>query len=227
MIVYMDIYDIRRENLRGIMKARYAGKIVALAEALDRAHSYISRCLTDNEKNRKRVGEEFARDIEERLGLPPLSLDVDGDPSATSNVHVVAQPDRSYLYPVLSSVSAGLWGDAVQPFEPGAEDEHIVSDYMGKGPCFWLRVDGDSMTAQYGESFPEGSMVLVDTGIEPRPGHLVIAKLVNDDKANFKQLVRDGGRSFLKPLNPTYPLLEINGNCRLVGVVVESRRRYI
>ncbi len=98
---------------------------------------------------------------------------------------------------------------------------------MGKGPCFWLRVNGDSMTAPYGESFPEGSLILVDTGIEPRPGLLVIAKLLADDKANFKQLVRDGGRSYLKPLNPAYPLIEIDEHCRLIGVVVETRRKLI
>lgn len=143
------------------------------------------------------------------------------------NVSLAAQPTRYYRYPVLSWVSAGLWGDALQPYEPGAEDQHELSDYKGKAPCFWLKVSGDSMTAPIGDSIPDGHLILVDTGMEARPGHLVIAKLESEDKATFKRLVQDGGRMFLKPLNPAYPLIEINGNCRFIGVVVETKRKLV
>ncbi|WP_296271754.1 S24 family peptidase [Pseudomonas sp. UBA6323] len=70
----MDIYEIRRANLRALLHDRFEGKIASLAEALDRAPSYLSRCITDKPDHRKRIGEEFARDIELKLGLPMLSL---------------------------------------------------------------------------------------------------------------------------------------------------------
>ncbi|AKJ74199.1 putative CI repressor [Salmonella phage 34] len=27
----------------------------------------------------------------------------------------------------------------------------------------------------------------------------------------------------LKPLNPQYPMIEINGNCKIIGVVVDAK----
>ncbi|MFE1816926.1 LexA family protein [Metapseudomonas otitidis] len=160
------------------------------------------------------------------LGVTSAQL-IAGSPADQSNVQLAAQPTRYYRYPVLSWVSAGLWGDALQPYEPGAEDQHELSDYKGKAPCFWLKVSGDSMTAPIGDSIPDGHLILVDTGMEARPGHLVIAKLESEDKATFKRLVQDGGRMFLKPLNPAYPLIEINGTCRFIGVVVETKRKLV
>ena len=69
--------------------------------------------------------------------------------------------------------------------------------------------------------------ILVDTGKEPKNGSLVVAKLDDTNEATFKKYVIDSGRKFLKPLNPSYPLLPINGNCRIVGVVVEAKYRFV
>lgn len=174
-------------------------------------------------------GQQGARQemLQKILAELEISIGNSSEIAEQSNVAPAAQPTRYYRYPVLSWVSAGLWGDALQPYEPGAEDQHELSDYKGKAPCFWLKVSGDSMTAPIGDSIPDGHLILVDTGMEARPGHLVIAKLESEDKATFKRLVQDGGRMFLKPLNPAYPLIEINGTCRFIGVVVETKRKLI
>lgn len=71
----MDIFEIRRQNLRLLAKEKFNGKISALAEAVDRAASYLSRCLTDNPIHRKGIGERVARDIEVKLRLPANWLD--------------------------------------------------------------------------------------------------------------------------------------------------------
>jgi SOS-response transcriptional repressor LexA len=107
------------------------------------------------------------------------------------------------------------------------EDRHESTDYSAKGPAFWLEVTGDSMTAPAGvrPSIPEGSLVLVDTGIEPTPGKLVVAQLDESNEATFKKLIVDGGQKFLKPLNPAYPLIPIKGNCRIIGVAVEAKTK--
>ncbi|QEY62518.1 helix-turn-helix domain-containing protein [Metapseudomonas lalkuanensis] len=142
-----------------------------------------------------------------------------------SNVSPAAQPSRYYRYAVISSVVAGGWGEAVQPYEPGAEDRAELTDYKAKGPAFWLEVEGDSMTSPTPPSIPEGHLILVDTGIEAQPGHLVVAKLEGDEKATFKKLVSDAGQMYLKPLNPAYPIIPINGNCRIIGVVKEAKMK--
>lgn len=67
----MDIYAIRRNNLRVIVEALTEGKQARLAERLGRAPNLVSRYL----KNKK-IGDDFARHVEETFELQPGSLDV-------------------------------------------------------------------------------------------------------------------------------------------------------
>lgn len=142
--------------------------------------------------------------------------------SEPSNVAPAMQPKQSYRYPVISWVAAGAWAEAVEPFPPGFSDRYEISDYNSKGVAFWLEVKGDSMTSPVGTSITEGMMILVDTEAEAISGKLVVAKLSDSNEATFKKLVEDGGRRFLKPLNPAYPVEMCAENCRIVGVVVRA-----
>ncbi len=83
------------------------------------------------------------------------------------------------------------------------------------------------MTAPMGLSIPEGTFVLFDTGREPINGSLVVAKLVDDNPATFKKLVVDGSQKYLRGLNPQWPMVPINGNCRIIGVAIETKMRLV
>ncbi|OPE62152.1 peptidase S24 [Pseudomonas syringae pv. tomato] len=122
-----------------------------------------------------------------------------------------------YRYPVVSSVAAGAWAEAV---EEAFSDRYEASDYKAKGPAFWLEVVGDSMTAPSGTSVPEGMLILVDTGVEARPGKLVVAKLPSSNEATFKKLIEDAGQLYLKPLNPGYSMIKCTDDCKIIGVAV-------
>jgi SOS-response transcriptional repressor LexA len=141
------------------------------------------------------------------------------------NVADTRQPVESFRYPVISWVAAGAWAEAVEPFPPGFSDRYELSDYNSKGPAFWLEVKGDSMTSPVGTSITEGTLILVDTEADAQSGKLVVAKLADSDHATFKKLVEDGGRRFLKPLNPAYPTEMCAENCRIVGVVVRALQK--
>ncbi|QUE91230.1 helix-turn-helix domain-containing protein [Pseudomonas sp. SCA2728.1_7] len=145
--------------------------------------------------------------------------------SGDSNVRMATQPEQLYRYPVISWVSAGSWEEAVQPYPDGFSDRYELSDYDSKGPAFWLEVKGDSMTAPSGVSVPEGMMILVDTEADVKPGKLVIAKLPASNEATFKKLVEDGGVRYLKPLNPAYRMVEMDKDCRIIGVAVRMTGR--
>jgi len=143
------------------------------------------------------------------------------------NTSPTAQPFRYNRYPVISNVQAGKFAECVVPYPSGMEDRHEITDYEAKGPAFWLEVTGDSMTAPAGvtPSIPEGTLVLVDTGIEATAGKLVVAQLDESNESTFKKLIVDGGQKYLKALNPAYPLIPINGNCRILGVAVEAKTK--
>lgn len=145
---------------------------------------------------------------------------------ADSNVGEARQPIESYRYPVISWVAAGAWAEAVEPYPAGFSDRYEFSEYDSKGPAFWLEVKGDSMTSPAGQSITEGTLILVDTEAEAAPGKLVIAKLPDSNEATFKKLVNDGGKLFLKPLNPGYPIEPFDEHCRIVGVVVRALQKF-
>ncbi|MER2890664.1 LexA family protein, partial [Escherichia coli] len=52
-------------------------------------------------------------------------------------------------------------------------------------------------------------------------------KLYDSNEATFKKLVLDGGKSYLKGLNPQWPVVPINGNCRIIGVAIETKMRLV
>jgi len=56
------------------------------------------------------------------------------------------------------------------------------------------------------------------------PGDYVIA-LNQSNETTFKQLVKDGGDLYLKPLNSRYPIKPLNG-ARIIGVVREFTKRF-
>ncbi|QHE96831.1 LexA family protein [Pseudomonas cannabina] len=137
-----------------------------------------------------------------------------------SNVEMAEQPTRMYRYPVVSEVAAGAWAEVVEPYPNGYSDRYEATDYKAKGPAFWLEVVGDSMTAPSGTSVPEGMLILVDTGVEARPGKLVVAKLPSSNDVTFKKLIDDAGQLYLKPLNPGYSMIKCTDDCKIIGVAV-------
>lgn len=173
--------------------------------------------------------EEIAR-ILEFLGKKNFSVGAGGlivDDPLKGDVEYVGPYKPGKKYPVLSSVKAGAWGEAVEAYTLKDIDLWLESDAHIQGEAFWLEVEGDSMTAPVGLSIPEGTFVLFDTGRAPVNGSLVIAKLSDTNEATFKKLIVDGGQKYLKGLNPQWPLVPINGNCRIIGVGVETKLRLI
>ena len=74
------------------------------------------------------------------------------------------------------------------------------------------------MTSPVGRSYPAGMIIFVDPEREAASGDRVVAKVNGDNEATFKQLVIDGERKYLKPLNPAYPV--ITDPFRVLGKVI-------
>lgn len=221
----MDIYEIRKINLIALIGDKRKG---ACAERWGMAPAHLSQILSD--KTAKNLGDDVARRIEGIEKLPRGYLDTLVHNLNTKplidNLELAGQPARSISYPVISLVSAGEWMEAIESYPVGMAAEYITTDYQGSGMCFWAKVTGDSMTSNYGQSFPDGCYVLVDTGLSAAPGLLVVAKRVQDDEATFKKLVADAGRQYLRPLNPSFEMLPIDEETRIIGVVKEMRQRF-
>jgi len=139
----------------------------------------------------------------------------------------VASVDLGKAVPLISWVQAGTFCDVEDWLPPGEADEWVEPQASTPGKhAFALRVVGDSMTSPIpgDRSFPDGAVIIVDPERSAGPGDFVVAKDVDTQQATFKRLMHDGGRWFLKPLNPSYPTVEIDDpGIRVIGRVIEFR----
>jgi SOS-response transcriptional repressor LexA len=139
-----------------------------------------------------------------------------------SNVEMTLQPTRSFSYPEISWVQAGSAKEAMDVSNVALCPQHSSDVWAGEN-AFWLKVIGNSMSSANGTSFPEGHLILVGPDIEPRPGQFVVARMIDSNEATFKQLVRDAGELYLKPLNPSYPTKPVDNTWEIVGTVVDGK----
>lgn len=106
-------------------------------------------------------------------------------------------------------------------------NEFIPHFYTDKKDWYALRVKGDAMTSPHSRtSFQEGDIIVIDPDQTPVHGSYVIALLPKSKEATFKQYVIDGGVKYLKPLNPQYPITQINDSTFICGVIVSCINTY-
>jgi len=89
-------------------------------------------------------------------------------------------------------------------------------------PCsqgtYVLRVKGASMEPK----FANGDLIFVDPEVAAESGKYVIVHITGSDEADFKQLIVEGGRQYLKALSPDWPdrITEMDEAAQVCGVVV-------
>ncbi|MER1780067.1 LexA family protein [Proteus mirabilis] len=160
--------------------------------------------------------------LADALGCTPEFI-LKGKEENSSNIETPRIHHSKGKYPLISRVMAGAWTESLEPYDRCNIDEMYETTVSCSNDSFWLDVVGDSMTSSSGLSIPEGMIILVDPNVEPTNGKLVVAKLESENETTFKQYIIDAGHHYLKPLNPQYRMISINGNCRIVGVVVDAK----
>lgn len=143
-------------------------------------------------------------------------------PEFDANVEPAQGPVRFYEYPEISWVQAGKPMEAVQLWNVEASEKHPSDAWAGENG-YWLRVRGPSMTSQGGISFIEGMVILVAPDFDVETGNYCVARLLDSNEATFKQFIWDSGRAYLKPLNPTFPTVEVDDTWEVIGKVVDAK----
>ncbi|MFP3852439.1 LexA family protein [Pseudomonas sp. W5-01] len=140
----------------------------------------------------------------------------------TANVEMALQPARPpRSYPLISWVQAGEASES--PGRIGESHRMIESTENAGIDAYWLTVSGHSMTCVGNPSFPEGSFILVRPDAEIINGKYYVVELLDSGDKTFKQYVEDAGYSYLRPLNDKYRTIEIDGNCKFLGRVVDAK----
>ena len=215
--------DTRRENASVLRDE--AGGVAAFAQKIKRESTQVSRFLGKNPT--KNIGDRMARHIEECFGKPRGWLDTPpgySPPVAASLVsNVTAVASRDGACPEISWVQAGAWTEVCH-IETNPEDiTWHPRPLNASDQTFVLRVVGESMLPEY----PPGTLIYVDPERSPENGKDVVAVMTDTGEATFKRLIEEPGDGrMLKALNPSWgePYIPINGNCKIIGVVIADMR---
>ncbi|WP_130470163.1 LexA family protein [Candidatus Magnetaquicoccus inordinatus] len=140
-----------------------------------------------------------------------------------------AEDGEIYRAPLFARLPLISWDDASRSCEEAADSFHpkAVEAWIPVAPrssekTFALRVPDDSMEPE----FHEGEIIIVDPTMPGKHNQFLIARMEGDSLATFKQLIVVGNRTYLKPLNSRYPLIEIHETLRVCGVVVGKYKEY-
>ncbi|WP_040262787.1 LexA family protein [Pseudomonas massiliensis] len=195
-----------------------------LAERIGRSQGAVNHWLS----GRRRPDLDTMNDVLRELGEVNLEvvqiLRVNEQRGRYGHQAAAAVPEWAitrpgFSYPVLEWAAAVDSKPSISAYSTGRE---YVSDYHAKGPAYWLQVEGESMSAPFGRSIPSGALVLVDPCAQAAPGDLVIVTAVVVQEAIFRELAIEGGRRYLRALNPNWPVMSWEDDWVIKGVVVRA-----
>ncbi|CDF82630.1 putative prophage repressor [Pseudomonas knackmussii B13] len=144
------------------------------------------------------------------LGIPPQAVDPSYPGPNMVKDTVIAYGEKATVVgpagrklPVVGSIAAGSWVEAIDLFQPGDAEEWIDSPGPVGPGAFVLIVEGISMKNPNGPvSFESGDRVVIDPSIEAQTGDFVAAKLTGSNRVTFKRLQCEDGEWYLEAINP-------------------------
>ncbi len=169
-------------------------------------------------------------------GVDPIWLDTGrGDMllpgSGDSGSFAVEEDGQPYRpFPLIARVPLISWADmqATCTDKDFEKIEAAATSWVPVAPrtseqCYALTVPDDSMEPE----FSEGEILIIDPTQAGAHNQFLIARLEGDSSPTFKQLIVLGNRSYLKPLNPRYPLIDVVGDLEVCGVVACKYKDYM
>ena len=171
--------------------------------------------------SRRRV---YAGEQTVAIDLSSFDLSINAEEPADARKAVSQKPKTTNPATVVTLCPLVSWAQACEfPVISEHSQKRIAENIL---PCpvscspgsFVLRVNGASMEPKFGN----GDLIFVDPRVEAESGKYVVVKLEDANEATFKQLIIEGGRKYLKALNPDWPerIIEIEEQARICGVVV-------
>jgi SOS-response transcriptional repressor LexA len=209
VILMNTISDIRLANAR-VLSAEYKNP-AEFARVIDRESTQVSRFMGANPT--KNIGDRMARHIEKACGKPTGWLDTDRISEGRSN-----SVDHKIRGEIPNAVPLILW-DNVNDFE-NQKLATMIPCPTDHGPrTFATRVNDNTMTAQYGRSYPEGSIIYIDPdrANAAKSGDRVLA-VIEGKTPTFKLYGEADGGRYLQSINQQYPI--ITREFEIVGLII-------
>jgi SOS-response transcriptional repressor LexA len=203
------ISDIRLANAHTIA-AEYKNP-AEFARTIDRESTQVSRFMGANPT--KKIGDRMARHIEKSCRKPNGWLDTDRLSEKLNEIS-----DHKAQYEIPNGVPLIDWGQLTDP--RAHKLATLIPCPANHGPnTFATRVKDNTMTAQYGRSYPEGSIIYIDPDLADtaQSGDRVFA-IIEGEIPSFKLYGEADGQQYLQSINLQYPI--ITREFKITGLVI-------
>lgn len=117
--------------------------------------------------------------------------------------------------PLLSWVQAAFWPDEIPANDIAS---YVSTDSNVSEHAFAIRMEDNTMAPQY----PEGSVLIIEPTIKACDKDFALVHIEGQAKAQFKQILFDNEDLYLKPLNSDFEIKRVEGNYKIIGVLVQS-----
>ncbi len=208
------ISEIRLENARQL--ASHYQNLAEFSRVIDREPTQVSRFMGANPT--KKIGDRIARHIEQSCRKPKGWLDTDHSQKELSMVAEIGPTYGGYREKESSEVPLIEWDQlAAKRARSFSTEIPCPADH---GPnTFATRVKDNTMTAQYGRSYPEGSIIYIDPdrAHEAKSGDRVFA-MIEGKIPSFKLYGEADGERYLQSINLQYPI--ITREFEITGLVI-------
>ena len=204
--------EIRKKNLEKLIAKH--GNQRKLADKIGTVPAYISQMMTDVRK----MGDDLARRIEEKLRLPKGWMDQDHSATITGATSYA----RDRKIPLLRSDEISGWeGESI------AEEEgmgHVDAPDSASSRAFAVMVKGKGMEPE----FQEGELVIVDPEKPINHNDFVLVLLKGRSIPLIRRFIVSDDRKFLESLNPMYgePPIHLTSPPVFIGKIIERRKVY-
>ena len=192
-----------------------AGSAAELARRAATNESYLSqirRQFLTPKGTPRNVGDDLAVKLEKGMEKPGGWMDEYHPPlDDTAHAHrhkIHGDLERGRLstgiyprHPLITWPQAGQWAELVDTFDPQDAEQWLPCPIPCSPHTFILRVQGESMEPR----FRDGELIFVDPEVRPEHGAFVVVRTEGADEAFLRQLSAEGGRTYLKALNPAWP----------------------
>lgn len=215
------IEEIRLNNLRLLVKEYGTQK--ALAEVLNKAYAQINQWMnrsTNSKTGKPRsISSRMCREIEEKLEKPMGWMDID---HGLGNVTEIKQADFNRV-PLISWSLSKNWRDMLETFKAEEALDWPPCPVPHSRATFALRIQGTSMHNPAGRpDFSEGDIIFIDPEVPPQHRRFVLVNIVGEKESVFRQLIVEGGKSYLFALNPIWPerMVPVDETMTIIGVLI-------
>lgn len=221
---FVDIQEIRRRNLRTLV--REAGSKAHLARLSGTDKAYLSQVDSDSQKQSGRnrgkkknsarvynIGTDLARRLERAKGMekPRGWMDI-FHPETDQELE-----PTPILWIPLRDWDADQAGTMSDPEKVPIDGRHVSER------SFAMRVRGESMVNPAGRpSYPPGCVIIVDPDRRPKDGDRVVVQIPQVADAAFKVYTIDAGRVLLRSYASQIPALPWSDGMVVLGVVVKT-----